>query len=79
MIKDAIPYYLRTTKGTDRVGYNNLSEARAALRTLIALEIEHGNHAVEENDGRWVSHQKPTGTAHIWIESEDGRTIRLDC
>ena len=78
MVKDAIPYFLRTTKGTDSVGYNNLSEAKTALRTLIALEIEHGHHVVEEKDGRWISHQKPTGTAHIWIESEDGRTIHLN-
>jgi hypothetical protein len=77
MIMDGIPCFLRTTMGTDSVGYNNLGEAKAALRTLIALETERGSQVVEQEDGRWVSHLNPTGTAHLWIESEDGRTIRL--
>jgi hypothetical protein len=71
------PFYLRTTTGTDGVGYNTLDDAKAALRTLIALEVERGNHVEEQKDGRWVSHQKPIGSVAMWIETEDGATIRL--
>lgn len=74
---DEKPFYLRTTTGIHGVGYNTLDEAKAALRTLIGLEIERGSHVEEQKDGRWISHQRPQGSATMWIETEEGATLRL--
>jgi hypothetical protein len=71
------PFYLRTAAGTDGVGYNTLDDAKAALRTLIALETERGSRVEEQKDGRWISHQEPTGSVAMWIETEYGATIPL--
>ena len=75
---EGLPYYLRTSVGTDGVGYNTLDQAKAALKTLIGLEIERGNHVVEQKDHRWISHQKPHGSVTMWVETEAGTVVALN-
>jgi len=70
-------YYLRTSNTTDGTGYHTIDDARTALRTLVRLERDRG-HAVEEQpDGRWVSHQQPTGSISFWLEDDGENTVRL--
>jgi hypothetical protein len=75
---EGLPYYLRTSVGTDGVGYNTLDQAKAALKTLIGLEIERGNHVVEQKDHKWISHQKPHGSVTMWVETEAGTVVALN-
>jgi hypothetical protein len=72
-----LPYYLRTSVGTDAVGYNTLDQAKSALKTLLALEIERGGHVVEQEDHKWISHHKPHGIFMMWIETDTGSVIAL--
>jgi hypothetical protein len=74
---EGVPYYLRTTAGTDGVGYNTLDQAKAALKTLIAIEVERGSRVVEQKDHKWISHQNPHTSVLMWIETEIGAVIAL--
>jgi hypothetical protein len=67
---EGVPYSLRTTAGTEGVGYNTLDRTKAALKTLIALEVERGNSVVEQTDHKWISHQNPHDSVLMWIETE---------
>jgi hypothetical protein len=74
---EGLPYYLRTSVGTDGVGYTTLDQAKSALKTLIALEIERGGHVVEQKDHKWISHHKPHGSVTMWIETDMGTVVAL--
>ena len=74
---EGLPFYLRTSIGADGVGYTTLDQAKAALKTLISLEIERGGHVVEQKDHKWTSRQEPHGSVTMWIETESGTVIAL--
>ena len=78
MIHGIYPFYLRTTTTTEGTGYPTLEGAREALRRLLTMAQSRGHHTVEQPDGRWVSHQQPSGSVTIWIEDEAGHTVRLE-
>jgi hypothetical protein len=77
-IEEIERYYLRTPTTTDATPYPNLDAAKAALRYLFTREQGLGHNTAEQRDGRWISHQLPTGSVTIWIEDEDGTTVPLD-
>jgi hypothetical protein len=77
-IEEIERYYLRTTTTTDGTPYPNLDAAKTALRFLLTREQGLGHNTVEQRDGRWISHQLPTGSVTIWIEDERGNTVRLN-
>jgi hypothetical protein len=74
---EGLPYYLRTSVGTDGVGYTTLDQAKSALKTLIALEIERDGHVVEQKDHKWISHHEPNGSVTMWIETDMGTIVAL--
>jgi hypothetical protein len=71
------PYHLRTTTTSDSVGYPTLDAAKAALKQLIAREQGQRHNVSEQPDGRWISHQQPTGSVVFWIEDDIGNTVRV--
>jgi hypothetical protein len=77
-IEEIDRHYLRTSTTLDGTPYPNLLAARAALRFLLTQEQGKGHQTIEQANGRWISHQQPTGSVTIWIEDERGQTARLE-
>jgi hypothetical protein len=69
--------YLHTSTTTDGTPYPNLDAAKAALRFLLTREQGLGHNTIEQHDGRWISHQMPTGSVTIWIEDERANVVRM--
>jgi hypothetical protein len=77
-IQGIYPYYLRTTTTADGTGYPTLDTAKAALKQLITLEQGRRHNVSEQANGRWISHQQPTGSVVFWIEDDTGNTVRVN-
>ena len=71
---EGLPFYLRTSIGADGVGYTTLDQAKAALKTLISLEIERGGHVVEKKDHKWTSHQSRMAASRCGSRPNRGRS-----